>query len=40
VTGTLLAAVIFAIAAPVAIGLYHKSLTDSAWNTVTGPPTR
>jgi len=36
VTGTLLAAVIFAIAAPVAIGLYHKSLTDSAWNTVTG----
>ena len=36
VTGTLLAAVIFAIAAPVAIGLYHKSLTDSVWNTVTG----
>jgi signal transduction histidine kinase len=36
VTGTLLAAVIFAIAALVAIGLYHKSLTDSAWNTVTG----
>ena len=36
VMGTLLAAVIFAIAAPVAIGLYHKSLTDSAWNTVTG----
>jgi signal transduction histidine kinase len=36
VTGTLLAAAIFAIAAPVAIGLYHKSLTDSAWHTVTG----
>ena len=35
VTGTLLAAVIFGIAAPVAIGLYHASLTNSAWNTVT-----
>jgi signal transduction histidine kinase len=36
VTETLLAAVIFAIAAPVAIGPYNESLTDSAWNTVTG----
>jgi signal transduction histidine kinase len=36
VTGTLLAAVIFAIAGPAAIGLYHKSLTDSVWNAVTG----
>ena len=35
VTGTLLAAVIFAIAAPVAITLYHRSLTNSVWNTVT-----
>jgi len=35
VTGTLLAAVIFGIAAPVAIGRYHASLTNSAWNTVT-----
>ena len=26
----------FAIAAPVAISLYHASLTNSAWNTVTG----
>jgi signal transduction histidine kinase len=36
VTGTLLAAVIFAIAAPAAISLYHRTLTDSVWNTVTG----
>jgi signal transduction histidine kinase len=35
VTGTLLAAVIFAIAGLVAINLYHKSLTDSVWDTVT-----
>lgn len=35
VTGTLLAAVIFAIAAPVAIACYHRSLTNSVWNTVT-----
>jgi len=36
VTGTLLAAVIFAIAGPVAIGLYRGSLTDSVWGSVTG----
>ncbi len=36
VTGTLLAAVIFAIAGPVAISLYHGSLTDSVWGSVTG----
>ena len=36
VTGTLLAAVIFAIAGPVAIALYHGSLTDSVWGSVTG----
>jgi signal transduction histidine kinase len=36
VTGTLLAAVIFGIAGPVAISLYHESLTNSAWNSVTG----
>ncbi len=36
VTGTLLAAVIFAIAGPVAISLYHGSLTDSVWASVTG----
>lgn len=36
VTGTLLAAMTFAIAAPVAISLYHASLTNSTWNTVTG----
>ena len=36
VTGTLLAAVIFAIAGPVAISLYHGSLTDSIWGSVTG----
>ena len=36
VTGTLLAAVIFAIACPIAIALYHGSLTDSVWNSVTG----
>lgn len=35
-TGTLLAAVIFAIAGSVAITLYHRSLTDSVWGTVTG----
>jgi signal transduction histidine kinase len=32
VTGTLLAALIFAIAGRVAISLYHKSLASSAWN--------
>jgi signal transduction histidine kinase len=36
VTGTLLAAVIFGVAAPVAISLYRASLTNAAWNTVTG----
>ncbi len=36
VTGTLLAAVIFAIAGPVVISLYHGSLTDSVWGSVTG----
>jgi len=36
VTGTLLAAVIFAIAGPVAISLYRGSLTDSVWGSVTG----
>jgi signal transduction histidine kinase len=36
VTGTLLAAVIFAIAGPVAISLYCGSLTDSVWGSVTG----
>ena len=36
VTGTLLAAVIFAIAGPVAISLHHGSLTDSVWGSVTG----
>ena len=36
VTGTLLAAVIFAIAGPVAIGLYRGSLTHSVWGSVTG----
>ena len=36
VTGTLLAAVIFAIAGPIAIALYHGSLTDSIWGSVTG----
>ena len=36
VTATLLAAVIFAIAGSVAITLYHKSLTDAVWRTVTG----
>ena len=36
VTGTLLAAVIFAIAGPIAISLYHGSLTDSVWGSVTG----
>jgi signal transduction histidine kinase len=36
VTGTLLAAMIFAVAGSVAIGLYHRSLTDSAWGAVTG----
>jgi HAMP domain-containing protein len=35
-TGTLLAAVIFAIAGPVAISLYRGSLTDSVWGSVTG----
>jgi signal transduction histidine kinase len=35
VTGTLLAALIFAIAGPVAISLYHKSLAGSAWSAVT-----
>ena len=35
-TATLLAAVIFAIAGSVAITLYHKSLTDAVWRTVTG----
>jgi signal transduction histidine kinase len=35
VTGTLLAAVIFAIAGPIAIALYHGSLTDSIWGSVT-----
>ncbi len=34
-TGTLLAAVIFGIAAPAALSLYSTSLTDSAWKTVT-----
>jgi signal transduction histidine kinase len=36
VIGMLLAAVIFAIAGPVAIILYHGSLTDSVWGSVTG----
>jgi hypothetical protein len=36
VTGTLLAAVIFAVAGSVAISLYHRSLTDSAWGAVSG----
>ena len=36
VTGALLAAVIFAIAGPIAITLYHGSLTGSVWNSVTG----
>jgi signal transduction histidine kinase len=35
VTGTLLAAVIFAVAGPVAISVYHRSLTGSVWNTLT-----
>jgi signal transduction histidine kinase len=35
VTGTLLAAAIVAIAGPVAISIYHKSLTNSVWNSVT-----
>ena len=36
VTGTLLAAVLFAIAAPAAVIFYHRSLTHSAWGSVTG----
>lgn len=36
VTGTLLAAVIFGVAGSVAITLYHRSLTNSVWGTVTG----
>ena len=36
VTGTLLATVVFAIAGPIAIALYHGSLTDSIWGSVTG----
>jgi two-component system, OmpR family, sensor kinase len=36
VTGTLLAAVIFAIAGPVAITLYHRSLNNAVWGGVTG----
>jgi hypothetical protein len=36
VTGTLLAAVIFAIADPIVISLYHGSLPDSIWGSVTG----
>jgi signal transduction histidine kinase len=35
VTGTLLAAVIVAIAGPVAIAFYYESLTNSVWNSVT-----
>jgi signal transduction histidine kinase len=33
--GTFLTAAIFAVVGPVAIGLYHASLTNSAWTTVT-----
>jgi signal transduction histidine kinase len=40
VTGTLFAAVVFAIAGPVAITLYHKSLTNSIWAEVTGAADR
>jgi signal transduction histidine kinase len=36
VTGTLLAAAIFALIGPVAISFYHRSLTNSAWSNVTG----